>query len=380
MIIDDYLPFGLSFNSYSRAAITAQNFKFNAGSELEEMTDWYSTPFRKYDPSLGRFHGVDALADMYTSVSPSQYGLNNPISYNDPTGLTTAPGDPENGGDGGLTPCNCTSQQYYGMGVRGGGKSPTAGSGSHWTDRAWGSLIGTPSGWMAFVRNTRALSSNVFNSFYGKSVDEARWDAARNGASGLSNSEKAHYLTILKIRHLNAKRRLKNKTNNNNGSNLIVSSNTSFISVEPGNSFQFVPDVVLGIEWMLKLQKFFGVEISGYHALSPDGIEGILILPFSGNGKNNSDGWISVDTNDDGQLTIMDDDENTYIGINYFHTHPDDNGYLPSGNDWNNAGIRRDMGGINSYVITNSYFFYINPDVRPRPLDPPTGTLYEIFD
>lgn len=84
---DDYYPFGLSFNSYSRVAITDQNFKFNAGSELEEMTDWYSTPFRKYDPSLGRFHGVDALASMYSSWSPSQFAGNNPINYNDPTGL-----------------------------------------------------------------------------------------------------------------------------------------------------------------------------------------------------------------------------------------------------------------------------------------------------
>ncbi|MDW3210924.1 MAG: RHS repeat-associated core domain-containing protein [Reichenbachiella sp.] len=88
---DDYYPFGLSFNSYTRAAITDQNFKFNAGSELESMTDWYSTPFRKYDPSLGRFHGVDALASMYPSLTPSQFGLNNPIMGNDPTGLKTDP-------------------------------------------------------------------------------------------------------------------------------------------------------------------------------------------------------------------------------------------------------------------------------------------------
>ncbi|MEP2510075.1 MAG: DUF6443 domain-containing protein [Reichenbachiella sp.] len=123
---DDYLPFGLSFNSYSRAAITQQNFKFNAGSELEAMTDWYSTPFRKYDPSLGRFHGVDALADLYTGVSPSQFAGNNPIKYNDPTGLTTAPGDPENGGDGGgpLIPTNRAAM--YTHGYRGG----TGGRGS----------------------------------------------------------------------------------------------------------------------------------------------------------------------------------------------------------------------------------------------------------
>ncbi|MDW3210922.1 MAG: RHS repeat-associated core domain-containing protein [Reichenbachiella sp.] len=97
---DDYYPFGLSFNSYTRAAITDQNFKFNAGSELESMTDWYSTPFRKYDPSLGRFHGVDALAFLYPSLTPSQFGLNNPIMGNDPTGLKTDPVDEARSGSG----------------------------------------------------------------------------------------------------------------------------------------------------------------------------------------------------------------------------------------------------------------------------------------
>ncbi|MEP1781521.1 RHS repeat-associated core domain-containing protein, partial [Reichenbachiella sp.] len=104
---DDYLPFGLSFNSYSRAAITAQNFKFNGGSELEEMTDWYMTPFRKYDPSLGRFHGEDALADLMPGITPSHFGYNNPIMTNDPTGLlppTSGWDDDDSfGGDSGIT-------------------------------------------------------------------------------------------------------------------------------------------------------------------------------------------------------------------------------------------------------------------------------------
>ncbi|MEO9966197.1 MAG: DUF6443 domain-containing protein [Reichenbachiella sp.] len=153
---DDYLPFGLSFNSYSRAAITDQNFKFNAGSELEAMTDWYSTPFRKYDPSLGRFHGVDKLASLYPGITPSHFGANNPINFNDPTGLEVVPNsapdgddDPGQSGDSGITSFIPMSGPWYGQDMRsndriasaerghGGaniGASAIAGSGAHWSD------------------------------------------------------------------------------------------------------------------------------------------------------------------------------------------------------------------------------------------------------
>lgn len=39
-----------------------------------------------YDPAVGRWNGVDALADSYSSISPYTYVYNNPNSYTDPTG------------------------------------------------------------------------------------------------------------------------------------------------------------------------------------------------------------------------------------------------------------------------------------------------------
>lgn len=47
--------------------------------------------FRLYDGALGRFAGIDILADLYQSHSPYHFGYNNPISFADPTGLYSNP-------------------------------------------------------------------------------------------------------------------------------------------------------------------------------------------------------------------------------------------------------------------------------------------------
>lgn len=89
MQADDYYPFGLTMaaTSYQGEDRLKNDYKYNAGSEQEEETDWYDTPFRKFDAALGRFTGIDLLADITPGINPYQFGYNNPISVNDPTGL-----------------------------------------------------------------------------------------------------------------------------------------------------------------------------------------------------------------------------------------------------------------------------------------------------
>ena len=100
-----YYPFGLIMQGISSKALNGiadNKYKFNDGTELnsKEFSDGsglelYETPFRGYDPQIGRFWQIDAMAGDYEECSPYIYSFNNPISFNDPTGL-----DPERG----LTP------------------------------------------------------------------------------------------------------------------------------------------------------------------------------------------------------------------------------------------------------------------------------------
>jgi len=85
-----YYPFGLQMAGISDAAmgkLDSKN-KFNGGVELEEDygVNLYSTFYRQYDPQIGRFGGVDVLSEKTIGLSMYQFAINNPISYNDPTG------------------------------------------------------------------------------------------------------------------------------------------------------------------------------------------------------------------------------------------------------------------------------------------------------
>jgi RHS repeat-associated protein len=93
-----YYAYGLTMAGISDKALKsnyAENkYRFNNGTELanKEFSDgsgleMYETPFRGYDPQLGRFHQLDPLADITESYSPYAFALNNPISYNDAWGL-----------------------------------------------------------------------------------------------------------------------------------------------------------------------------------------------------------------------------------------------------------------------------------------------------
>ncbi len=84
---NEYYPFGLQAStSWTRENTTENNFLYNEGSELNKTSGWYETMFRNYDPSIGRFTGIDPKATKYASISSYHYSGNNPIMFNDPTG------------------------------------------------------------------------------------------------------------------------------------------------------------------------------------------------------------------------------------------------------------------------------------------------------
>ncbi len=48
-----------------------------------------------YDAAIGRWLNVDPLAELYPNTSPYIYGLNNPVFWTDPTGMTVEPSQKE---------------------------------------------------------------------------------------------------------------------------------------------------------------------------------------------------------------------------------------------------------------------------------------------
>ena len=73
--VNHYYPFGGTF----AGSTSVQPYKYN-GKELDTKNglNWYDYGARKYDPSIGRFTTMDRFADKYSSMSPYQYGANNP--------------------------------------------------------------------------------------------------------------------------------------------------------------------------------------------------------------------------------------------------------------------------------------------------------------
>jgi RHS repeat-associated protein len=90
---NNYYAFGLNLHGTEYTNGQEHRWQYNEGSE--KLTDfdlwWDETPYRIYDKQLGIFWQTDELADMFSDVSPYQYAYNNPINYNDPTGLSAAP-------------------------------------------------------------------------------------------------------------------------------------------------------------------------------------------------------------------------------------------------------------------------------------------------
>ncbi|RZM26427.1 MAG: RHS repeat-associated core domain-containing protein [Pedobacter sp.] len=84
---NDYYPFGMNIPREEKAIFgtnSLYNHKYN-GKELQE-TGFSDYGWRQYQSDIGRWFGMDQLAESYTSFSPYAYVGNNPIMRTDPDG------------------------------------------------------------------------------------------------------------------------------------------------------------------------------------------------------------------------------------------------------------------------------------------------------
>jgi len=84
---NEYYPYGLQASASWTREGDKNNYLYNQGTELNSSTGWYETGFRGYDAALGRFMQVDPLTTMEHWRSSFAYAGNNPIVFNDPSGL-----------------------------------------------------------------------------------------------------------------------------------------------------------------------------------------------------------------------------------------------------------------------------------------------------
>ena len=71
---------------YEKVSVGVYRYRYN-GKELNEDIGLYAYGFRYYDPAIGRFTGVDPIADQFPHVSTYNYAENSPIANIDLHGL-----------------------------------------------------------------------------------------------------------------------------------------------------------------------------------------------------------------------------------------------------------------------------------------------------
>ena len=81
------LPFGDTMAQQLGSNYYNSPYTFN-GKELDEETGLYYYGARYYDPKSSIWYRVDPLAEQTPNWSPYAFCLNNPIRYNDPTGMS----------------------------------------------------------------------------------------------------------------------------------------------------------------------------------------------------------------------------------------------------------------------------------------------------
>jgi RHS repeat-associated protein len=89
-----FYAFGMemNYNWLNNSGLTDDAYKYN-GKEMngDFGLNWSDYGARWYDASVGRWWSVDPLAEEYFGLNAYHYGINNPVNFNDPSGMSAVP-------------------------------------------------------------------------------------------------------------------------------------------------------------------------------------------------------------------------------------------------------------------------------------------------
>jgi len=107
-----YYPFGLKHTNYNTnhyefvevengndyyinieqlpaGGVSNYKYKYNGKEYQDELgLNVTAMDFRHYDSAIGRFNGMDRLAELAPEISPYRFAFNNPVYWSDPSGLS----------------------------------------------------------------------------------------------------------------------------------------------------------------------------------------------------------------------------------------------------------------------------------------------------
>jgi RHS repeat-associated protein len=167
---------------------------YNAGSEQQPLSGTYSTFYREYDSSIGRFMALDVKAGLYPGDSPYNYASNNPIRFNDPLGDTYMPLLPP----GYRTreeraPSSIWNDSPYRPGSGGGGGYRNSPGSGHWSDGInsgfsdWNATTGSEMYRRALGYGAVDIGGMLYD-FGDYNLYQAAWNKAPDNASTTYNN------------------------------------------------------------------------------------------------------------------------------------------------------------------------------------------------